>query len=83
VIRVALKPEAPGKLRLTIADDGVGFHMDETGKSVGSRLIRTFGAQLGGVATVTSEAGQGTVVALIFPDPACKDEARAPEPALT
>ena len=85
VIRVSLKPDGPGKLRLAISDDGVGFHMDETGKSVGSRLIRTFGAQLGGVASVTSEAGRGTMVTLIFPDPAHKDEAaaRAPEAALT
>jgi len=59
--------------------------MDETGKSVGSRLIRTFGAQLGGVAQVTSQAGQGTVVSLVFPDPAQRDEtlARKPEAALT
>ena len=75
VIQVRLKPDAPGKLRLTIADDGAGFQMDETGKSVGSRLIRTFGAQLGGVASVTSEAGQGTVVALVFPDPTWKEDA--------
>ena len=77
-IRVSLKPDSPGKLKLAIADDGVGFHMDETGKSVGSRLIRTFGAQLGGVASVTSEAGFGTVVALTFPDPEHKEEAAAP-----
>ena len=85
IIRVSLKPDAPGKLRLAIADDGVGFRMDETGKSVGSRLIRTFGAQLGGVATVTSEEGRGTVVSLVFPDPAQRDEtpAKRPEPALT
>ncbi len=79
-IRVTLAPDEPGRLRLSIADDGVGFHMDETGRSVGSRLIRTFGAQLGGVATVTSQAGQGTVVALVFPDPAAKEQARAAEP---
>jgi two-component sensor histidine kinase len=83
VIRVSLRQDGPGKLRLAIADDGAGFHMDETGKSVGSRLIRTFGAQLGGLATVTSEAGQGTVVALVFPDPAHKEEAPAREAALT
>ena len=53
-----------------------GFAMDETGKSVGSRLIRTFGAQLGGVASVRSEAGKGTVVELVFPDPAVKDASR-------
>jgi two-component sensor histidine kinase len=79
IIRVSLKPDGPTKLRLAIADDGVGFQMDETGKSVGSRLIRTFGAQLGGVATVTSETGKGTTVSLIFPDPAHKDEARVKE----
>ena len=58
-----------GKLRLAIADDGIGFAMDETGKSVGCRLIRTFGAQLGGVSSVHSEPGEGTVVDLVFPDP--------------
>src|ERR1700722_17869219 len=77
VIRVSLAPEGLGKLRLAIADDGVGFHMDEAGKSVGSRLIRTFGAQLGGAASVTSEAGRGTVVALTFPDPGLKEDASA------
>jgi two-component sensor histidine kinase len=51
--------------------------MDETGKSVGSRLIRTFGAQLGGVSSVHSEAGRGTVVELVFPDPALKEQADA------
>jgi two-component sensor histidine kinase len=79
IIRVSLKPDQPGKLRLAIADDGVGFDMDDTGKSVGSRLIRTFGAQLGGVATVTSETGQGTVVSLVFPDPAHKEEPKVRE----
>ena len=75
VIRVKLAPEGPGRLKLSIADDGIGFSMDETGKSVGSRLIRTFGAQLGGVASVHSEAGSGTVVELVFPDPAVKEQA--------
>lgn len=80
VIRVSLRPDAPGKLKLAIADDGVGYKMDETGKSVGSRLIRTFGAQLGGVSAVTSEEGQGTVVSLVFPDPAQRDEAAPKKP---
>jgi len=73
VIRVALQPDAEGKLKLSIADDGIGFSMDETGRSVGSRLIRTFGAQLGGVSSVRSEEGRGTVVELVFPDPALKE----------
>ncbi len=74
------KPDGSFDGTLAIADDGVGFRMDEKGKSVGSRLIRTFGAQLGGVASVTSKEGQGTVVSLVFPDPAHKDEAPARKP---
>jgi two-component sensor histidine kinase len=69
VIRVTLESLEDGRLRLAIADNGVGFAMDQTGKSVGSRLIRTFGQQLGGVSSVRSEAGRGTVVDLVFPDP--------------
>jgi len=74
VIRVSMAPVEGGKLRLAIADDGMGFAMDETGKSVGSRLIKTFGLQLGGVSSVRSEPGQGTVVDLVFPDPDLKPE---------
>jgi two-component sensor histidine kinase len=73
VITVTLTPDVPGKMKLSIADDGIGFAMDQTGKSVGSRLIRTFGAQLGGVSSVTSNEGKGTVVDLVFPDPELKE----------
>ena len=72
IIRVVMTFDRPGYLRLAIADDGIGFSMDESEKSVGSRLIRTFGAQLGGVSSVHSEPGKGTVVDLVFPDPAQK-----------
>jgi two-component sensor histidine kinase len=58
-----------GRLRLSIADDGIGFVDGETSKNVGSRLIKTFGLQLNGVSQVHSVAGEGTVVELIFPDP--------------
>jgi two-component sensor histidine kinase len=68
VIQVDMTPEPDGKLKLAIADNGMGF-ADGTGKSVGSRLIKTFGLQLGGVSSVHSEPGKGTVVDLIFPDP--------------
>ncbi|HUE64684.1 MAG TPA: sensor histidine kinase [Rhizomicrobium sp.] len=74
VIRVSMEPVPGGKLKLAIADNGTGFAMDETGKSVGSRLIRTFGLQLGGVSSVHSEPGQGTVVDLVFPDPDLRDD---------
>ena len=81
MITVKLAPDGVGRLKLSVADDGIGFAMDETGKSVGSRLIRTFGAQLGGVASVHSEAGRGTVVELVFPDPAMKGLAAGVEGA--
>jgi two-component sensor histidine kinase len=69
VIRVAMVPVAGGKLKLSISDDGLGFAMSGTSRSVGSRLIKTFGLQLGGVSSVHSEPGKGTVVDLVFPDP--------------
>src|ERR1700753_4165610 len=74
VIRVSMAPVEGGKLMLSIADNGLGFAMDTTGKSVGSRLIKTFGLQLGGVSTVRSEPGKGTVVELVFPDPDLKED---------
>ena len=81
VIQVSMEPVPGGKLHLTIADNGMGFAADETGKSVGSRLIKTFGQQLGGVSSVHSRAGQGTVVDLVFPDPDGGQPAASPEPA--
>lgn len=72
VIRVSMAPIEGGKLKLEIADNGLGFAMEGSRKSVGSRLIKTFGLQLGGVSTVQSEPGRGTVVDLVFPDPDLK-----------
>ena len=69
VIRVTMQPMEGGKLKLAIADNGLGFAQEGTRKSVGSRLIKTFGLQLGGVSSVHSEPGRGTVVDLVFPDP--------------
>jgi two-component sensor histidine kinase len=69
VIRVRMEAQEGGKLRLSISDDGIGFTDGEAARSVGSRLIKTFGLQLGGVSQVRSVAGEGTVVELIFPDP--------------
>jgi two-component sensor histidine kinase len=69
VIRVTMAQAAADRLRLSIADDGIGFSLDGTDRSVGSRLIKTFGQQLGGVSGVRSDPGRGTVVELEFPDP--------------
>jgi len=77
VIRVGLAAADGGKLKLTISDDGMGFAMNGTGRSVGSRLIKTFGLQLGGVSSVHSEPGKGTVVDLIFPDPDLRQDEAA------
>ncbi|HYS47118.1 MAG TPA: sensor histidine kinase, partial [Rhizomicrobium sp.] len=77
VIRVSMTPAADGRLKLSIADNGMGFETDDTGRSVGSRLIKTFGLQLGGVSSVHSEPGRGTVVDLLFPDPDMRQDEAA------
>jgi two-component sensor histidine kinase len=77
VIRVSMAPAPDGKLKLIIADDGLGFSSGETNRSVGSRLIKTFGLQLGGVSSVHSEPGKGTVVDLVFPDPDLRQDEAA------
>ncbi len=71
-IRVVLEAVGNGRLRFAIEDDGVGFDDAEAPSSIGSRLIRTFGQQIGGVTEVRSVAGEGTTVEIVFPDPACK-----------
>jgi len=77
VIRVSMEPASGGKLKLVIADDGLGFSAGETSRSVGSRLIKTFGLQLGCVSSIHSEPGKGTVVDLIFPDPDLRQDEAA------
>lgn len=76
-IRVALESQPHAMLRLSVSDDGVGFDVDAVPGSIGARLIRTFGQQLGGRSGIESRKGQGTTVEMVFPDPA----ARQPLPA--
>jgi two-component sensor histidine kinase len=68
VIRIELAAVADGRLRLSICDNGVGF--DETGQKtgIGTRLIKTFGTQIGGVSSLHSAPGKGTTVAVEFRD---------------
>src|SRR6201996_4323398 len=54
VIRGNMAPVEGDKLKLTISDNGLGFAMGGTSRSVGSRLIKTFGLQLGGASSVHS-----------------------------
>lgn len=76
-ILVSLRDIGAGRLRLCIEDDGVGFDSEQTSRrSIGSRLIHTFGVQLGGASTIRSSSGKGTTVELVFPDPERRGEER-------
>ena len=69
-ILVSLRDIGAGRLRLAVEDDGIGFDTDQSSRgSIGSRLIHTFGLQIGGTSTIRSVHGKGTSVELIFPDP--------------
>jgi two-component sensor histidine kinase len=56
-------------LVLSIADNGVGYDTTVVKRSIGSRLIATFGQQVGGISSVRSESGKGTTVEIRFPEP--------------
>ncbi len=68
-VTIALRPIENAKLRLAIGDDGVGFDANMQRNGIGTRLIRTFGAQVGGVSALCSQPGKGTTVEVVFPDP--------------
>jgi two-component sensor histidine kinase len=68
-IRVGLAPFNGAMLRLSVEDDGIGFQYEEVNASVGARLIKTFGQQISGEASISSEQGRGTTVEMVFPDP--------------
>jgi two-component sensor histidine kinase len=73
VVKIDLASAPDNKLKLTISDSGRGFAPREgsgtRGGGIGTRLIRTFGAQIGGVSTLRSEPGKGTTVEVVFRDP--------------
>ena len=68
VVKVDLV-RAGGRLKLTIADNGVGFDESITRSGIGTRLIRTFGQQIGGSSLLHSEPGKGTTIEVDFKDP--------------
>lgn len=57
-IHIGLKRLRPGKARLIVSDDGVGFEASQMHQGLGSRLIKAMLLQLDGTSTVG--AGQGT-----------------------
>jgi two-component sensor histidine kinase len=66
-IRVSFARRPDGTFRLAVEDDGVGFDTEAAETSIGRRLIRTFGQQLGGQTNLCSSSEYGTVAELIFP----------------
>jgi chemotaxis protein methyltransferase CheR len=64
-VAVTLK-RIPGKLHLTVSDDGKGVNPRRTDSGVGGRLVEAFTRQLGG--QVERESGnKGTIVSLTLP----------------
>ena len=62
-IAVCLRPGPPGRLELTVADDGIGFAGPAREGSQGVRLMRLLANQLGGeMETVNRPAGGAQVV---------------------
>jgi two-component sensor histidine kinase len=68
-VRILFARTGDGRLRLSVEDDGVGFEESTGGSTIGARLIKTFGQQLGGDVSVHSSREYGTVTELIFPIP--------------
>ena len=66
-VLVTFKRE-PGKLRLTVADDGGGIDPQRSDSGLGGRLVAGFAQQLGGQLERESGIG-GTTVSLILPAP--------------
>ncbi|MGD0190515.1 MAG: sensor histidine kinase [Rhizomicrobium sp.] len=72
-IRVLFGKAGDGRLRLSVEDDGEGFETDSGDASIGARLIKTFGQQLGGDVSVHSSREYGTIAELTFPLPLGQD----------
>ncbi len=68
-IRVVLKSTEGDMLCLSVEDDGVGFDSHDEAASIGARLIRTFGQQVGGISGIRSSSGHGAKVEIVFPNP--------------
>jgi PAS domain S-box-containing protein len=65
-IEVEVRAE-PGRLSLSVADDGVGFERQEPSTSLGLRLVHTLADQVGGTLEMKSVLGRGTSISLVVP----------------
>ncbi|WP_052214713.1 sensor histidine kinase [Belnapia sp. F-4-1] len=72
---VELHAEAGGQMRLLIEDDGAGMPTERRAGSLGLRLVEMLAKQVRGRAVMEAgRGGQGTAVAVIFPDPSAKPD---------
>lgn len=55
-----------GKATLSVSDDGNGFDNTQKTASMGGQLMEAFAQQLGGVLSVNSTPGNGTVIKLAY-----------------
>jgi chemotaxis protein methyltransferase CheR len=74
-VAVTLK-RIPGKLRLTVSDDGKGVDLRGTDSGVGGRLVEAFARQLGGEVERAS-GNKGTIVSLTLPSREPRSDLRA------
>jgi two-component sensor histidine kinase len=69
-VRVELRDEGGGTMRLLIEDDGMGMPAERRAGSLGLRLVEMFAKQVKGRAVMEAgHGGQGTAVVVTFPDP--------------
>jgi signal transduction histidine kinase/ligand-binding sensor domain-containing protein len=67
--------QQPMGVRLTVADDGVGFDPAAVGPAhFGQKIMRERAESIGARLSVQSEPGEGTVVTVLWMDPECKSD---------
>lgn len=65
-IQVELKEEE-GHLKLTIADNGIGFSLNKKNKGIGLQNMLTRTNECNGIFEVKSKKGKGTLISILFP----------------
>ena len=69
-VRVELRADSGGTMRLLVEDDGIGMPAERRAGSLGLRLIEMFAKQVKGRAGMEAgRDGQGTIVEVTFRDP--------------
>ena len=66
LVKIDLVRNGDNRLKLTIADNGIGFDEKKAKGGIGTRLIRTFGQQIGGKSMLHSVPGKGTSIEVDF-----------------